>query len=90
MNPVDFPESNVAFGPPEGMTEDEVGTIPAYLRQLLGGKYDGVKVVIVAWQPDEQELEMIKRGAPVYVCMLGGLAPHYLTTSFEVANQVRL
>lgn len=32
----------------------------------------------------------IATGAPIFICMLGGLAPHLIATSFEDARRARL
>jgi len=80
MTPIDFPQSNAKFSAPEGYTEEQVATIPAFIGQLYGGCVDGDKVVMVAWKPDEDEIADIVAGKPIFLCMMGGLLPHTLTT----------
>jgi hypothetical protein len=81
-----FPESNCVFGHPPDLAESQVMPIPAYRGEVSGGSVDGVKLVIVAWLPTAEELEQLNAGAPVYLSSIGGLTPHFLTTSFEQAK----
>lgn len=82
MEPTTFKEVNHKFGPPEGMEESQVRTIPAYLGQINNGNLDGAPVVTVAWKPSEEELKQLIGGNPIYLTCIGGLPPHYLTTQF--------
>lgn len=88
MTPIPFPEANTKFGPPPEMDESQVATIPAFAGTVEGGNCDGSAQVIVAWMPTDGERLAIATGAPVFISMLGGLAPHFLTTSFEDARRV--
>ena len=83
MFPTTFEQSNITFGPPPDMTESQVMSIPAYRGKTVGGSCDGAPLVIVAWQPDEREIEDIKNGKPIFLCCLGGLPPHCLGTHFD-------
>lgn len=82
MIPTHFPECNRSFGPPSDLQESQCATIKAF-----GGSCDGVPMTIVAWKPTPQELEAINGGALVYLTCIGGLPPHFLTTSFEQAKR---
>lgn len=82
MKPVPFPESNSVFGPPKGMEESQVFAVPAHLRQVSGGSCDGSLQVIVAWKPSDLDLERLQKGSLIYLSVLGGLPPHFLSTSF--------
>lgn len=86
MNSVDFPESNTNFGPPKGMTEEQVASIPAAIVRQDGGQHDGLVMVIVAWEPSPDELRALISGARVFITMRGGCAPHFVTTSFAEAR----
>ena len=86
MKPTDFPESNQVFGPPKGMTENQVRSIPAFVTTIQGGGFDGTPAVIVAWKPTEEELIQLASGNPIFITMLGGLMPHHLSTSFPQAS----
>lgn len=85
MSPTDFPESNSVFGPPPGMTEDQVQSVPAFNGQVIGGNCDGEQVVVVAWKPDETDLKRLNEGGIVYLMCFGGLPPHMLTTKLQEA-----
>ena len=85
MIPANFPESNCVFGAPSDLDASQVLSIPAFTGTVQGGNLDGSRMVVVAWLPTPAELEQLKNGAPVYLSMLGGLAPHLMTTSFKSA-----
>lgn len=88
MTPFRFPEANTNFGPPPGLDESQVRTIPAFVAGVKGGNLDGSTCVIVAWKPSAEEIAEIQKGAAIYVNMVGGLAPHFLTTSFKEAISI--
>lgn len=67
------------------MDESQVLTIDAHTGIVKGGNIDGAQFVVVCWQPNAEEIERIKAGQPIYISMLGGLAPHFLTTDFKQA-----
>jgi len=81
MTPVVFDEANVVFGPPPGMSESQCASIPACAYEMIGGPLDGCRMVVVAWKPDAKDLEDLNKGSPVFLSVIGGLPPHYLTTS---------
>lgn len=85
MIPTTFPQSNSNFGPPEGFTEAQVQTIPAYRSEAKAGSCDGTSLVVVAWKPNEIELARIVAGEPIFLTCLGGLPAHFLSTRFEEA-----
>lgn len=85
MTPIDFPGTNTIFGPPKDMTEEQVHSIPAYAARVRGGSCDGALMVIVAHLPTPEELEQIKAGNPIFITMIGGLCPHFLSTNLGVA-----
>ena len=87
MAPTDFPEANVTYTPPRGHTEEECASIRCHRSTITEGAFQGSKRVVVAWQPDARELERLLAGAPVYLTCVGGLYPHFLTTSFEEATK---
>ena len=88
MIPIKFPQCNARYGPPADLEESQCFTIHAYQGEVTKGSVDGSRQVVVAWQPTEEELERLIHGASVYISMLGGLAPHFLCTSFEEAVNV--
>ena len=85
MTPINFPEVNCKFTAPPDLEESQCMTIAAYRGWIQGGSVDGSPVVVVAWQPSDTEREMIAEGKPVFISMIGGLAPHFLAMSFEEA-----
>lgn len=86
MSPTVFPEANTVFGPPSDLEESQCASIPAYVGEAKGGSVDGSKVVVVAWYPTPNERDLIQHGAPIFITMMGGLAPHFLTVSFNEAT----
>ena len=85
MTPVSFPEANCNFKAPPDLEESQCMTIPAYKGIIERGSVEGAPIVVVAWKPSIEELEILKRGGPIFLSMLGGLPPHFLTTQFEEA-----
>jgi hypothetical protein len=83
MTAIDFPQSNTVYKAPPDMDASQVFDIPAHVGDIKGGNIDGSLVVTVAWQPSEEDLAALNAGAPVFVSMIGGLAPHMLHTSIE-------
>lgn len=86
MIPIKFDECNVCYSAPQDMSEQQVRTIDAYRGRVEGGSCDGADLAIVAWLPTEQELKSLNEGKPIFLSMLYGLAPHFLTTSFKEAS----
>lgn len=92
MTPAKFPESNAVFGPPADMTEEQVRTIPAYRGQFAWqgefekGSCDGAPCVVVAYQLTKEEIEVLANGGLLYFTMMGGLAPHFPSLSFDAAT----
>lgn len=86
MIPADFPEANASFRAPVDLEESQCATIPAYRGQVVGGSVDGCDLVVVAWRPTHAELTRINLGLPIFLTVIGGLPPHYLSTSFEEAT----
>jgi len=86
MNPVKFPEANSTFGPPAGLEESQVQTVAAYVGQIERGSVEGMSVVVVAWQPTPAELEVLNAGGAIFLSVIGGLPPHFLTTDFQSAT----
>lgn len=84
MKPVSFPQVNCKFGPPPGMDESQVQTIPGFRGDISAGNLDGAFVVVVAWQPSEKELAQLNEGAPIFVMFMSGIVPHCLNTEFPL------
>lgn len=85
MTPSNFPQATAIIGPPEGMDESQVASIPACRVTLRGGNNDGAEVTVVAWKPDEKEVEQLLNGSLIYLLVMGsGLPPHALSTEFPL------
>jgi len=81
-----FPQANTDFGPPAGLAESQVHTIPGFIGPINQGACDGLQMCVVAHTPSKEQLEALNNGAPIFLTMIGGLAPHFLTTNFEEAT----
>jgi len=90
MTPVNFPEANTRFGPPVDLEESQCMTIPAYLGSVNNQDcVDGANVIVVAWKPSQEELNILMLGGSIYLSVLGGLPPHFLCTDFVTAINPR-
>lgn len=87
MTPINFPEANCKFSPPSDLEESQCMTIYAHRGEARGGSVDGSQLVIVAWKPDAAEMADIVAGKPIFLSVMGGLPPHFLTTDFKQANR---
>jgi hypothetical protein len=83
MKPSPFPGTNAIFGPPPGYDRSQIATVPALMMDISGGSMDGSMSITVAWKPDEADLKRLNQGGLIYLCVVGGLVPHFLTTSLE-------
>jgi len=88
MIAMDFDEANTSYGPPPDLADCQCRTIAAFQGRVQGGSMDGETMVVVAWQPTDDERAALAAGGLVFLTMMGGLAPHFLTTSFEEATRV--
>ena len=85
MIAIDFPQSNTTFGPPKDLAESQCNTIRAYVAKIDRGSCDGAMLCVTAWKPDTLELARLVSGNPIYLTVIGGLPPHFITTDFEKA-----
>lgn len=67
------------------MDESHVKTIPSFRATITGGPHDGSPIVVVAWRPSAEELAQLNAGGVVYLSMIGGMSPHFMTTAFKEA-----
>jgi len=86
MTPTIFPEANTKFRAPADLAESQCQTIPGYVGSIRGGSLDGSAVVVVAWMPDEKDLEDLKNGKPIYLSCIGGLPPHLIGMDFNAVT----
>lgn len=87
MKPVNFPQATADLGPPPGLAESQVQTVPSFMGIVQRGSLEGSPMVVTAWQPDQADLERLNQGQPVFLTFLGGLPPHMASTDFETAIQ---
>lgn len=87
MIPHHFKQANARLGPPEDLEETQCMTISAFVGQVQGGSVDGSPFTVVAWQPSAEEVKELADGGLIYISMLGGVPPHFLTTNFEQATK---
>lgn len=88
MRPIDFPEANVTYGPPPDLAESQCGSIRAFAGTVDKGSCEGSRIVVVAHIPDARQLAELNAGAPIFLTVMGGLAPHILTTNFAEAVNI--
>lgn len=84
MTPIPFPQANTRYRPPAGYAESQIRSVLAY-EGKAPNSLDGDKIVVVAHKPSAEDIARINAGEPIFLTMVGGLAPHCLTTSFEEA-----
>jgi hypothetical protein len=84
MNNVDHPLWNTDIGPPKGLEESQVHRVKAYQGTVPGPHaIEGLPFTAVAWKPSKEELQDLLNGGNVYLTVIGGLPPHFLTTNIE-------
>ncbi len=80
MLAVDFPGTNITFGKPADMTDEECGSLKAMVAQYE----DGTPYVLTAWQPSYEDIQAINAGRPVMLQIIGrGMPPVSLWTYDE-------
>lgn len=67
---VEFEQVNRRLGPPEGLTEDQVATLPVWT-----GEMDGIPRTIAKFQPVRGHIEALAQGAAIWLHMLGQRIP---------------
>lgn len=83
MHPINFEGSNITFTRPEDMTDGECYSCPA----LAATDESGFAFVLVAVQPNKEDIEAINAGAPIYLKFIGaGLRPFCIFTIDKDGN----
>lgn len=72
MFPANFDEANTNMAPPEGVSEDEVGTLRVWKGSGTSGEGS---IVISCWKPTQEELEEIQRTGRVWLWIMGKTMP---------------
>jgi len=84
---VEFPQANHVFGPPPGMSEDQVQEAHVFVHDIEGGSCSGHPMIVVAWQPTLVDIERLREGELMYLTIIGeDLPAHFLSTSFKDAT----
>lgn len=86
MDAIDFAQANISYAPPPDLSEIQCRTIRAYQGKIEGGSCDGAMQVVVAYRLTPEEIGRLRGGGLLYITMIGGLAPHYPSLSFEEAT----
>jgi hypothetical protein len=88
MQPAHFDEITNLLLPPESLGESQCASIPSFQGVAKGGSCDGATVTVVAWKPSPAELAELAKGSSVFITFMGGVPPHFLTTSFKQATNI--
>jgi len=71
LHPSAFDESNAVFGPPSGMTEDEVYSLCA--ATIVWG---GFPAVLTCWKPTFEQIDHMKETGRLWIATMGkGMVP---------------
>lgn len=89
MQPIRFEQATHSVGPPEGMTEAQVQSIPAYVSEIRGGGCDGAKRVVVCWKLDPAEIQYLARTGRLYINFMGYLPPHFVSLEFVKDESIK-
>lgn len=66
-----FKEANFTFTKPEGMTDEQCGSLPVY----KGLDSDGFPVIISCWEVSKEDLDEIQKSGRVYLTITGKETP---------------
>ncbi len=90
MTPTAFLEQNRTFMKPPDMTDTQCLPIGAFVGEVNSGPCEGVPMIVTAWKPSVEELQLLNEGEAVFIGFLGGtLPPHILGTSFKQVTNPR-
>lgn len=81
MLPSNFPEANTSMHKPEGWTDEQCMSLPAWrgVQELSGGMTQ--PCFISYWKPSKKDLETLNNGGGIYLGILSPeLPPAFLTT----------
>jgi hypothetical protein len=87
MMPLEFAGTNVTFLIPDDLASNrtKARAIRGRVFQVGPGPLDGLAVAVVAYKPSALDVSRFLAGEPIYISFLGGVAPHYLSTTLEEA-----
>ena len=69
MKPIEFPEQNVVYTRPEGMTDEECGSLPTF---------QGGGSIISCWQLDEWERQQVLESGVIWLHVITDRQPPVL------------
>jgi len=67
MQPIDFPEVNFVFNKPEGFTDEQCSSLPAY-RQNEPGQFP---LIVSCWKLSSEELAKVQETGVVWLTTVG-------------------
>lgn len=76
--PTGFKEANKVFGPPPGVSEEQVGSINACVT--------GDNQVVTCWRLSAEELEEVNRTGRIWLGVHGGLPPHWISGHYPFTS----
>lgn len=80
MSPIDFEGTNVTYGKPSDMTDEECTPLKAY----KGPDEANRPCTLTAWMPNADDMKAINAGLPIYLKIVGeGMPPVALYTLNE-------
>lgn len=80
MIPIDFEGTNIEFTKPSNMTDEECMSV----RAFKGVDMAGFEFILVAWQPNFDDIKAIQEGRPIMLKVVGtALPPHAIYTYDE-------
>lgn len=82
--------TRVTFGPPRGMTEEQVYTHDALVGRVQGGALDGSPAIQVLVELEPGDLEAIQASGHLWLTLLTGALPPWSMSPAEVAGRCRV
>ena len=85
MLAVDFPGTNIVFGKPAEMSDEQCGSVPA----MTGTDPTGLPYTLTAWLPNYEDLLALQAGRPLMLQIVGGGMPPVALWTYDeetVAN----
>jgi len=79
MTPVKFPECNVLFGPPKGMTKEQVNALPALAIRPLP---PSPTFIISCWEMSDEEFAEFSKTRKLWLAVISShMAPVNITVT---------
>ena len=84
MRAIHFPEANTEFHKPESMTDEECGSLSAY----VGIDQRGFTHINTVWVPNKEDLEAILAGRPIVLSIIGDAMPPVSLFTYDEAGNI--